>query len=107
MPYAMTDNNRIIMWSYEKLDGYDTYFSNGEYIDENCTDGLDDFVIQNGMAIFSPSPEKEIARLKKNLADTDYIPAKIAEGAATREEYAEEIAQRQSWRDRINELERG
>lgn len=47
----------------------------------------------------------EISSLKKKLADTDYIAAKIAEGAATREEYEEQIAQRAIWRERINELE--
>ena len=36
------------------------------------------------------------------LTATDYIAAKIAEGKATKEEYAEKIAQRQSWRDDIN-----
>lgn len=47
----------------------------------------------------------EIADLKHKLAATDYIAAKIAEGAATREEYAEQIAQRADWRTRVNELE--
>ncbi len=46
----------------------------------------------------------EIARLKKRLADTDYCVIKIAEGAATVEEYADVIAQRAAWRARINEL---
>ncbi len=36
------------------------------------------------------------------LTSTDYIAAKIAEGKATREEYAEKIAQRQQWRDDIS-----
>ena len=36
------------------------------------------------------------------LTSTDYIAAKIAEGKATQEEYAEKIAQRQTWRDDIN-----
>ena len=36
------------------------------------------------------------------LTTTDYIAAKIAEGKATKEEYAEKIAQRQQWRDDIN-----
>lgn len=36
------------------------------------------------------------------LTSTDYIAAKIAEGKATTEEYAEKIAQRQQWRDDIN-----
>lgn len=48
---------------------------------------------------------QEISELKAKLAATDYISAKIAEGAATREEYAEELAERAYWRSRINELE--
>ena len=36
------------------------------------------------------------------LTSTDYIAAKIAEGKATKSEYAEKIAQRQQWRDDIN-----
>ena len=36
------------------------------------------------------------------LTSTDYIAAKIAEGKATTEEYAEKIVQRQQWRDDIN-----
>jgi hypothetical protein len=36
------------------------------------------------------------------LSSTDYIAAKLAEGKATQEEYADKIAQRQTWRDGIN-----
>ena len=36
------------------------------------------------------------------LSSTDYIAAKIAEGKATKIEYADKIAQRQTWRDDIN-----
>ena len=36
------------------------------------------------------------------LTATDYIAAKIAEGKATKTEYADKIAQRQQWRDEIN-----
>ena len=32
----------------------------------------------------------------------DYIAAKIAEGKATKAEYADKIAERQTWRDDIN-----
>ena len=39
---------------------------------------------------------------ESKLTSTDYIAAKIAEGKATREEYAEKIAKRQQWRDDIN-----
>ena len=36
------------------------------------------------------------------LSATDYIAAKIAEGKATKTEYSDKIAQRQTWRDDIN-----
>ena len=36
------------------------------------------------------------------LTTTDYIAAKIAEGKATKTEYADKIADRQQWRDDIN-----
>ena len=36
------------------------------------------------------------------LTSTDYIAAKIAEGKATKTEYAAKIAERQQWRDDIN-----
>ena len=36
------------------------------------------------------------------LSSTDYIAAKIAEGKATKIEYADKIAERQQWRDDIN-----
>lgn len=49
--------------------------------------------------------EGRIAELKQLLADTDYVAAKIAEGAATREDYVDVLAQRQVWRDEINALE--
>lgn len=50
---------------------------------------------------------REIRLLKYKLAETDYAVIKIAEGAATVEEYADVIAQRKEWRARINELEAG
>lgn len=46
-----------------------------------------------------------ISELRAKLSATDYIAAKLAEGAATREEYADKLTERQSWRDEINELE--
>lgn len=36
------------------------------------------------------------------LSSTDYIAAKIAEGKATKKDYADKIEQRQTWRDDIN-----
>jgi hypothetical protein len=49
--------------------------------------------------------EKRIAVLKRQLAETDYIAAKIAEGSATKADYADIIAQRQAWRKEIGTLE--
>ena len=40
-----------------------------------------------------------------NLNKTDYIGIKIAEGAATKTEYADIRAQRQEWRAEINQLD--
>jgi hypothetical protein len=47
----------------------------------------------------------EIQQLKKQLSDTDYKAIKYAEGQISEEDYASVRAERQSYRDRINELE--
>ena len=47
----------------------------------------------------------EIQQLKKQLSDTDYKAIKYAEGQISESEYASVRAERQSYRDRINELE--
>lgn len=49
--------------------------------------------------------EQKIRELKQNLFDTDYVAIKIAEGAATLDEYAQIVAQRAEWRAEINKLE--
>ena len=46
-----------------------------------------------------------IAELKQLLAESDYKAIKFAEGWLTADEYAATKAQRQAWRDEINELE--
>lgn len=43
--------------------------------------------------------------LKGYLADSDYIAVKIAEGAATAQQYAAKLAERQAWRAEIQQLE--
>lgn len=57
---------------------------------------------------------RQIAELKKKLADTDYIVLKIAEAqadgdmetvAALKTTYATELANRKAWREEINKLE--
>lgn len=49
--------------------------------------------------------EARIIVLKRYLAETDYQAIKYSEGAISEEEYADMKAQRQAWRDEINELE--
>ena len=46
--------------------------------------------------------ESIILDREARLTSTDYIAAKIAESKATKTEYADKIAQRQTWRDDIN-----
>ena len=46
--------------------------------------------------------ESIILDRESRLTSTDYIAAKIAEGKATKTEYADKIAERQQWRDDIN-----
>ena len=76
---------------YTKID-----YNNG-YVDEN-----ENFVyIRDYRKNF-----ERVAELKRNLADTDYRAIKYAEGQYTEEEYAPYKAQRQEWRDEINELEK-
>lgn len=58
-----------------------------------------------------PEPTEEeikqnrIWELKTKLAETDYVVIKIAEGAATREEYEEVIDKRIAWREEIRLLQ--
>ena len=49
--------------------------------------------------------EQRIAELKRLLVNTDYAVIKIAEGEATKEEYAETLANRKAWREEIRTLE--
>ena len=87
LPLGFTDNNGI--YNYKLVDGIVT---------ERTAD-------DKAPALQLIANNAEINQLKQQLADTDYIAAKIAEGAASAGDYAEEIAQRQAWRDRINQLE--
>ena len=94
------------------------HHAQGHYLDEPLTDEKDifNYLLIDGKPVLRSEEHKqpeldrinaaaEIAQLKKLLADTDYIAAKLAEGVATPEEYAFRLAERQAWRARINELE--
>ena len=94
------------------------HHAQNNYLSAGLTDenGIFNYKLTDGKPVLRTAEEKtpelehiataqEIAELKAKLAETDYIAAKIAEGAATREEYAAELAERAAWRARINELE--
>ena len=81
--------------------------SNGAYIEELEQEGeTRKFQIKE---VPEPSDEEkaqvEYASLRDKLKETDYIVIKIAEGSATTEEYAEQLANRKAWRTRVQELE--
>ena len=68
----------------------------GEIIREHIDDGRPEAV----------DYQAEIEACKQRLAETDYVAMKIAEGAATREEYSDIIAERAALRESINDFER-
>ena len=130
--YAKTDDRNVITainssaflsdvtgWTeIDEGEGDKYHHAQNNYLSAGLTDenGIFNYKLTDGKPVLRTSEEKspelkriaaaqEIAELKAKLAATDYISAKIAEGAATREEYAEELAERAAWRARINELE--
>lgn len=108
--YALYLNNemRVIGATYAK---YAT--PNLPIVDALPEGNCNDYLYIDGEYIYSPlvvdttipDAQAEIAALKKQLSDTDYQAIKFAEGWLLEEEYAPIKAERQSWRDRINELE--
>ena len=130
--YAKTDDRNVIIainssafltdttdWTeIDEGEGDEYHHAQNNYLSAGLTDenGIYNYKLVDGKPVLRTAEEKapeleciaaaqEIAELKTKLAATDYIAAKIAEGAATREEYAEELAERAAWRARINELE--
>lgn len=72
--------------------------------------------VENGKAVLDNSGDyteeakrlkklAKIAKLKKQLADTDYQAIKHSEGLISDADYEAIKAERQAWRDEINELE--
>lgn len=130
--YAKTDDRNVITainssaflsdvtdWmEIDEGDGDRYYHAQNNYLPAGLMDenGIFNYKLVDNQPVLRTAEEKapeleriaaaqEISELKSKLAATDYIAAKIAEGAATREEYAEELAERAAWRARINELE--
>ena len=130
--YVKTDSDGVITevnssafipdttdWVYIDKGSDDKYHhAQGNYFDMPITDsmGIYNYKLVDGTPVLRTDEDKapevakinarvEISSLKQKLSDTDYIAAKIAEGAATKEEYAEKLAERAEWRTKINELE--
>ena len=130
--YVKFDNNGIITainssaflsdttnWTeIDEGDGDKYHHAQNNYLTAGLVDenGIYNYKLVDGTLVLRTEEDKapevarvhactEISLLKQKLAATDYIAAKIAEGAATREEYAEKLAERVAWRARINELE--
>ena len=82
---------------------------------EGFEENFEAFKYENGKLVFDASYNEHLARvqqasaeiktLKQLLSESDYKALKYAEGIISEEEYAPVKAQRQAWRDRINELE--
>ena len=78
----------------EEVEAFDFQHDIGEYV----------WTAEGGFE-YKPCKATQIEYYKDLLAKTDYQCLKYADGALTEEEYAATRAQRQEWRDRINELE--
>ena len=113
---------------YYKKDGHAAY--NIKEPLENILDDItgyeritpEEWEALTAVPVYEPTAEElhikevneEIATLKRHLADTDYIALKLAEALAKNDVdavasilsiYEAELANREAWRARINELE--
>ena len=94
-----------------KLLGIEMSMEEFDYLISEQNKGKELKVVEGKVVAVDYKPTEEelkqqrIAELKQLLADTDYKAIKYGEGLLTDEQYAETKAQRQAWRDEINELE--
>lgn len=114
--YYFKQNNKIVAFGtvYDKNIAPENEW---QYTDENIVEPINGlFVLESELntpqvqqliAEHNSQKDKdtEIMSLKQFLLQSDYVVIKIAEGEATKEEYADVLAQRKSARNRINELE--
>jgi hypothetical protein len=99
------DGQIITQTEYTKCANWINANGNKFEIEQN-TDGT--FVVKEAVIAEPTEYEKaqaRIAELKELLAGTDYVVLKIAEGVATKEDYASVLDIRQQWREEINQLE--
>ena len=80
---------------------------NMKTIDEFVSDskqGFSEEQLKDSNLVKSCERNAKLIYYQTILAHTDYIPLKIIEGAATAEDYADELKQRQEAREQINNL---
>lgn len=87
---------------FKALRSKEKIWQNGEIVDNP---NYETVVIDRTAKAAKDAIKAEIAELKRNLAMSDYKAIKFAEGQITKTDYAPIKAERQGWRDRINELE--
>jgi hypothetical protein len=114
MVYLVKKESRVIPFYSEaemKKAGFpkaDKTVSDDEFAANGCYARLVDNEIVIGKTPEEARAEQNAERvrvLKRNLADTDYIIVKIAEGATTASQYADKLAERRAWRAEIRQLE--
>lgn len=95
--------------SYKEIDDTDWQ----AYINQANQDGKELSHDENGNPLIidrviseEEKKRQELDSLHGYLQQTDYVAAKLAEGVATKEEYAEVLTKRAEARKRINELEK-
>ncbi len=104
-----SDGNYYVVTDISYRDGV-RWGNDEELIEPVIEEGKEAWDEEEEIQVFVPYTEKEkaeieIMELKQKLFDSDYKAIKYAEGQLSEEEYASIKEERQSWRDRINELE--
>ena len=88
--------------SIETIKSFPSNFESKKFI----YDKLNDEILENPNYIENRAEiEAQIKDYKELLSASDYKALKYMEGYLTEDEYAETKAQRQEWRNKINELE--
>ena len=115
--YILVDeNNRVLSISEFSIDPEREIAV--ELPDDLDLSDYENYIYQDGEFTYSEKPipvYEQIALLKSNLEETDYVVTKLAEAQVTgrsiseedADRYAEILLQREEWRAQINELEEG
>lgn len=117
--FIKIDGKKVIEWQkgYFTDDGAQELIKAGfiEVEDGELLDGDTSLMYENGALAINDAEvkkqeqrqelRKEMDALTINLINTDYVVVKIAEGVATKKDYADVLKDRAEWRKRINEIQ--